>query len=78
VLILRGLSERPEAIEAGTGVLVGTDRRRIEEEALRLLEDEGYRESFAKRGENCPFGDGKASERIVHAIEGYFNEKQEG
>jgi UDP-N-acetylglucosamine 2-epimerase (non-hydrolysing) len=66
VLILRELSERPEALDAGTGVLVGTDRERIEREALRLLEDGAYRRSFAERG--TPFGDGKASQRIVDII----------
>jgi UDP-N-acetylglucosamine 2-epimerase (non-hydrolysing) len=70
ILILRDLSERPEAIEAGTGVLVGTDRNRIEQEALRLLEDSSYRESFSRRG--MPFGDGKAAERIVSVVKNYF------
>ncbi|MDR1378755.1 MAG: UDP-N-acetylglucosamine 2-epimerase (non-hydrolyzing) [Synergistaceae bacterium] len=70
VLILRELSERPEALETGTGVLVGTDRKRIEREALCLLEDESYRRSFMGRG--MPFGDGKASQRIVHIIKNYF------
>jgi UDP-N-acetylglucosamine 2-epimerase (non-hydrolysing) len=70
VLILRELSERPEAVEVGTGVLVGTTRKRIEEEALRLVEDTPYRESFSRRG--APFGDGNASEKILCAIKGYF------
>ncbi|MDR1620760.1 MAG: UDP-N-acetylglucosamine 2-epimerase (non-hydrolyzing) [Synergistaceae bacterium] len=70
VLILRELSERPEAVQVGTGVLVGTDRRRIEKEALRLLEDRAYRESFANR--EAPFGDGNASARILDAIKKYF------
>jgi UDP-N-acetylglucosamine 2-epimerase (non-hydrolysing) len=73
VLILRELSERPEAIEAGTGVLVGTDRNRIEGEALRLLEDEPYRKSFAERG--SPFGDGEASSRIRTVIRDHFAAK---
>jgi UDP-N-acetylglucosamine 2-epimerase (non-hydrolysing) len=70
VLILRELSERPEALEAGTGVLVGTHRERIEREALRLLEDAPYRRSFVGRG--APFGDGKASRRILDAVRNYF------
>ena len=73
VLILRELSERPEALESGTGLLVGTDEHRIEQEALRLLEDESYRESFAKRGEGAfPFGDGNASKRIAGILKDYF------
>ena len=72
VLILRELSERPEVLDAGTGVLVGTDRQRIEKEALRILEDEAYRGSLAGRGDQCPFGDGNASARILHAVEDYF------
>ena len=74
VLILRDLSERPEAVEAGTGVLVGTDRHRIEQEALRLLEDPPYRKSFADRG--APFGDGNASARIVDIVKNYFAERR--
>ncbi|MDR1740750.1 MAG: UDP-N-acetylglucosamine 2-epimerase (non-hydrolyzing) [Synergistaceae bacterium] len=72
VLILRELSERPEALTDGTGVLVGTDEARIEAAALRLIDDEAYRGSFAaKRGKN-PFGDGRAAERIRKAIENFF------
>ncbi|MDR2137183.1 MAG: UDP-N-acetylglucosamine 2-epimerase (non-hydrolyzing) [Synergistaceae bacterium] len=70
VLILREISERPEALESGTGVLVGTDRKRIEGEALRLLEDAPYRRSFEGRG--TPFGDGKASRRILDVVREYF------
>jgi UDP-N-acetylglucosamine 2-epimerase (non-hydrolysing) len=54
----------------GTGVLVGTDRDRIEEEASRLLTDEAWVKSFSNRG--TPFGDGNASSRIVSAIEAFF------
>ena len=70
VLILRDVSERPEALSEGTGVLVGTDMRRIENEAMRLLEDEAYLETFSGRG--SPFGDGTAAEKIVEAVKGYF------
>ncbi|MDR1377193.1 MAG: UDP-N-acetylglucosamine 2-epimerase (non-hydrolyzing) [Synergistaceae bacterium] len=73
VLILRELSERPEAIETGTGVLAGTDRHRIEREALRLLEDHAYRAAFADR--SAPFGDGNASTRIVEIVKKYFAER---
>ncbi len=74
VLILRDLSERPEAVSAGTGVLVGTDESRIAAEALRLLEDGEYLASFAARG--MPFGDGTAVDRIVDIVKNYFGRKK--
>jgi UDP-N-acetylglucosamine 2-epimerase (non-hydrolysing) len=67
VLVLRETTERPEGVEAGTAVVVGTDRERIVETASTLLESaEAYR-----RMANAvsPYGDGKASERIVAALE---------
>ena len=77
VLILRELSERPEALDKGTGLLVGTDEHIIEREASRLLEDESYRESFTKRGgeTGCPFGDGNASKRIANILKNFFAER---
>ena len=75
VLILRELTERPEAVESGTGVLVGTNGERIEREALRLIEDGPYRDSFAAR--ESSFGDGKASARILSVIKNYFSRKRE-
>lgn len=74
VLVLREISERPEALDQGTGLLVGSDEHIIEREASRLLEDVSYRESFTKRGRgaDCPFGDGKASKRIVGILRDYF------
>ena len=70
VLILRTLSERPEAVTLGTGVLVGTDPDKILGEARRLLDDAAYRESFSNRG--TPFGDGRACERIAGIIGRYL------
>ena len=72
VLILREISERPEALDKGTGLLVGTSELIIEREASRLLEDKSYREFFTKRGAECPFGDGSASERIVDVLKKFF------
>jgi UDP-N-acetylglucosamine 2-epimerase (non-hydrolysing) len=74
VLILREISERPEALNEGTGLLVGTDEHIIEREASRLLEDKSYRDSFTARGaaKACPFGDGNASKRIVDILKNYF------
>jgi UDP-N-acetylglucosamine 2-epimerase (non-hydrolysing) len=70
VLILRNKTERPEGIEAGVAKLVGTDRKTIVNEATLLLES---REELRKMqsGEN-PYGDGKASQRIVESIEAFF------
>ncbi len=66
VLVMRNTTERPEAIEAGTARLVGTDRATIVREAKRLLHDEGERQRMM-RGTN-PFGDGRAAVRIVEAL----------
>ena len=66
VLVMRRLTERPEAVEAGTARLVGTDPEKIVAEASRLLDDEGAYAAMA-RAIN-PFGDGQASERIVQAL----------
>jgi UDP-N-acetylglucosamine 2-epimerase (non-hydrolysing) len=65
-LVLREVTERPEAIEAGTALLVGTKPEIILAETRRLLDDEEAYTSMA-RAVN-PFGDGHASERIVQAL----------
>lgn len=66
VLVLRDTTERPEAIEAGTVKLIGTDKQRVYDEASLLLSN---REEYAKMAEACnPYGDGHASERIVKAL----------
>lgn len=70
VLVLRRVTERPEGVAAGTLRLVGTDRRRIVEEASRLLTDPSAYEAMARA--HNPFGDGRAAERIVHALRYYF------
>ena len=76
VLVMRERTERPEAVEAGTVKLVGTDPRKIVNEAARLLDDEQeYRRT--SRIHN-PYGDGHASERIAGAIVGYFEGQQRG
>lgn len=66
VLVLRETTERPEAIEAGTALLVGTDAERIVAEAGRLLRDPAER--LAMAASVNPFGDGCASERILDAL----------
>lgn len=66
VLVLRKVTERPEASMRGLSVIVGTSRERIVEEASRLLsQPEVYRRMSEAAS---PYGDGKASERIVKAI----------
>ena len=68
VLVMRDTTERPEALEAGTVKLVGTDKQVIIKEAQRLLDnDEAYEKM--SRAHN-PYGDGKACERIVDFIKG--------
>lgn len=66
VLVLREVTERPEAIEAGTALLVGTDEETIVREAERLVRDEKHYASMARAV--SPFGDGHASERIVRIL----------
>jgi len=66
VLVLREVTERPEAVAAGTVRIVGTDEDRIVREASRLLLDPAAREAMA-RSVN-PYGDGRATERTVAAI----------
>jgi UDP-N-acetylglucosamine 2-epimerase (non-hydrolysing) len=66
VLVLRGETERPEGVEAGAAVLVGTDPDAIVEHACRLLTDPVEYERMAQV--RNPYGDGKASERIVAAL----------
>jgi UDP-N-acetylglucosamine 2-epimerase (non-hydrolysing) len=63
---LREVTERQEGVEAGTAKVVGTEKRRIIEETMRLLEDSEEYERMA-RAEN-PYGDGRASKRIVKAL----------
>ncbi|QHE85922.1 non-hydrolyzing UDP-N-acetylglucosamine 2-epimerase [Hydrogenophaga sp. BPS33] len=66
VLVMRDTTERPEAVEAGTVRLVGTQRERIVAEAGRLLKDnQAYADM--SRAHN-PYGDGKAVQRIIETI----------
>jgi len=68
VLVLRQVTERPEAVEAGTVKVIGTERQTIVNEISRLLVDAAEYERMA-RAMN-PYGDGHASERIVAALLG--------
>ncbi|MBI5232787.1 MAG: UDP-N-acetylglucosamine 2-epimerase (non-hydrolyzing) [Deltaproteobacteria bacterium] len=69
VLVMRNVTERPEAMEAGTSKLVGTDRDNILMETERFLGDRGYYESV--RRIHNPYGDGMASGRIIDALKAY-------
>jgi UDP-N-acetylglucosamine 2-epimerase (non-hydrolysing) len=73
VLVVRNVTERPEAIESGAAILVGTDRQRIVAEASRLLEDFAHYSSMII--EESPFGDGQASERIVDVVETFLRKR---
>ncbi len=66
VLVMRERTERPEALEAGTAKLVGSDPERIRAETRTLLEDPDAHAAMARASN--PFGDGHAAERIVNAI----------
>ena len=70
VLVTRNTTERPEAVEAGTVKLVGTDKETIVFEAERLLGDHRY--YLEMSGIQNPYGDGHACERIVVALESYL------
>jgi UDP-N-acetylglucosamine 2-epimerase (non-hydrolysing) len=64
VLVLRETTERPEAVEAGTVAIVGTRREDIVARTVELLENPKVYERMSKAVN--PYGDGKASDRIVN------------
>lgn len=66
VLVLRNTTERPEAVEAGTVRLIGTDKDVVYAETKRLLTDQSAYDAMSNAVN--PYGDGKASQRIVQAI----------
>jgi UDP-N-acetylglucosamine 2-epimerase (non-hydrolysing) len=66
VLVMREVTERPEALEAGSSKLVGVNYEMIVGEASRLLEDSGAYASMSRA--HNPFGDGRASVRIADAL----------
>jgi UDP-N-acetylglucosamine 2-epimerase (non-hydrolysing) len=69
VLVMRDTTERPEAVDAGTVKLTGTDKQAIVDSVAALLTDEVSYDAMA-RAVN-PYGDGKACQRIVTAIKGF-------
>ncbi len=68
VLVLREITERPEGVDAGAARLVGTDRKRIVEEASKLLDDRRAYMAMAQPVDI--YGDGRAAPRIVSALLG--------
>jgi UDP-N-acetylglucosamine 2-epimerase (non-hydrolysing) len=71
VLVMREVTERPEALAAGTARLVGDDRGRIVEETSRLLTNSAAYEEMSRA--HNPYGDGHASERIVRQCRLFFD-----
>lgn len=68
VLVMRDTTERPEAVKAGTVLLVGTDQQKIEQGVTMLLNDAA---TYHKMSEAVnPYGDGNACERIAEALRG--------
>ena len=70
VLVLRDTTERPEGVRAGTLKLVGTNPERVKEAMTTLLTDDKFYQAMTLAPN--PYGDGKASERIVQAIQHYY------
>lgn len=66
VLVLRKVTERPEAVQAGVAKLVGTAGPDVEREVLALLDDPSLYQAMANGG--SPYGDGRASERIAWRV----------
>jgi UDP-N-acetylglucosamine 2-epimerase (non-hydrolysing) len=63
---MRDTTERPEAVEAGTVMLVGTDPHEIVKNSQKLIDNQIYYQSMAFS--HNPYGDGKACERIIEII----------
>ncbi len=66
VLVMRDVTERPEAVDAGTVILVGANRERIVANVSELLENDATYKRMSRA--HNPYGDGKACERIIHVL----------
>ncbi len=75
VLVLRDTTERPEGVTAGTLKLVGTDADVVEKEMTRLIVDKAEYDRMANA--KNPYGDGKASDRILDSLSYYFKQTTE-
>lgn len=74
VLVMREITERPEAVEAGTVKLVGTEVENIVNQVETLLTEPQQYQAMAQA--HNPYGDGKASERIIHSIKQFYQLEQ--
>ena len=72
VFVLRNKTERPEGVKSGTSVLVGTKKEKILKYALKAIRNKNYYESIALK--DNPYGDGKASKKILEFLKKYFDE----
>lgn len=68
VLVMRDVTERPEAVDAGTVILVGANRERIVAKVSELLENEAIYKRMSRA--HNPYGDGNACERIINVLRG--------
>ena len=75
VLILRDVTERPEAIENGSGILVGVKTEKIFSNAIELLENEAKLAEIENKCRSQPFGDGTAAVKIAEALKDYFDKQ---
>ena len=73
VLVMRDTTERPEAVDAGTVKLVGTSRETIVAEVRRLLTDDRAYATMSRA--HNPYGDGKATEKIIDGIRNLHNKR---
>lgn len=71
VLVLREVTERPQALETNNVVLVGTDQQRIYEMVSNIINDDQLRSEMSHPV--SPYGDGKASKKIINALIQWFH-----
>ena len=76
VLVMRETTERPEAVEMGTVKLVGTNKKAIIENVTTLLNDKKAYDTMANAVN--PYGDGKASGRIIGTCQQFLNGREKG
>lgn len=74
VLVLREVTERPEAVHAGTVRIIGTAEKKVYSEIRKLLTDKRHYTRMARA--TNPYGDGQASRRTVEAIQYFFGQKK--
>jgi UDP-N-acetylglucosamine 2-epimerase (non-hydrolysing) len=75
LLVLREKTERPEGLEDGSALLVGTSTQAIVTAVTRLLDDPAARAAMSRR--SFPYGDGRAARRIAQIIDDWFEKREE-